>query len=537
MDNIDIERLKQNDFYFEVASTEELRIAEERNTDLLIRLTSDLRMRQGENLHKLGPSYLIDIFDSEHRKSAVEEAQELFDSISHKIIFKRFRHSDFKSYGTRAAKYIVFNKRSELLQYPVPDSFYTKQPYIFQVSSSFIRLENRSEEIFNQVSGVFINEPALVLAETMVEDEPWVYLRTTTSAGWIKDKQDTLTYLPKSKILFDPVRPYSTKERIRQKGLEYGTVTAFGLKINEGTNELIPVNDLNSNAESPFRKPMTFEEFKASKQSKNESDVRSEYEQYMSVKTYGEGILETGETALLSMGNKVLIARSSKGDDFFTVITPDNKRYDVSAKYVNFGTLKPTQLNVEKLVQRANGRVYRWKDTDGVGFNSSGFIRNLMSSFGIITPNTEDAQRYGLAEDEHIIAQRKDKTEDWRNYLPVTIDDLKSRGLDIDVINWGFTTLSWGTHTMLMLGHNEDGKIIYAHTIGPFKDTNDANPSKKLYRTIVGPADNAGTYYFDKENKRIGRHELPTNTFSPYLYPPNSRMEPDRSRISMVRWF
>jgi hypothetical protein len=103
--------------------------------------------------------------------------------------------------------------------------------------------------------------------------------------------------------------------------------------------------------------------------------------------------------------------------------------------------------------------------------------------------------------------------------------------------NWGFTTVSWGTHIMLMLDYDKDtGDIIYAHSVGPFKGVQQGIVDPRPFRFIVGPSDNKDTYFYNKESKLFERYKQPTNSFSPYLNFRRNSKDVDRSYISMVNW-
>ncbi len=524
METIDqiYQQLGWQHFEFEVASEEQLKHAEDYNLKLATQLSNDPAMNYGESLKRPGGMYLVDILDQASILYVAEETKKIFSRLEQSYYF--WASGDKLQLISKPTEYIVFNQRNYLCQYPVADPDYKDQPYLFDFPkpSGFLSPIFRQvvrTNILNQESAVFVNQPALVLGRVEHKGEEWLYVRTNQVAGWVKNNKNLLTVGKKiNEIEFDFLRPYQTLQNLKDKQRDLGIITVGGLIEENGV--LVLINSLKGNAGHSYER--------------NWENLSPEEKLNVSPEAYGDGIFETGETSILSMGNWVEVVEKNieaSGKIYHQIRLPSGLEYLVEKEYINIGFIPQNQVNMAKLVQRINGWPYSWGGSNGIFEDCSGIMQQLFSCYGLILGGRGgDAQRYGLEANTFQVAKRQNLTEDFNEFLPIKVSDL---GDLASQVKWGFTTLSWGHHVMLMLGADSEGYIVYAHSVGPMKNIDREKQALNLYRMVIGRGNNTGTYRKSKQGNQFEQIEEPTNTFSPYLDLTQEKV--DRSAIKMVR--
>lgn len=540
------QEVAQPTFQFEQATVAEVQATQDANLALVDQFFNDPTKVYGENPEKSGGSYLVDIFNTAHVQRVFAESKSIIGTgtLSRLANMARSIYSSHQLYNlARGIKpvfkdpqnpeYMVFSKRSNIVQYPAELEDYKGQPYYgISPNKSFdILTAGKFGGILNQETAGLVNEPAIVVAEAQLKGNTWLYVRTNTVAGWVKQDDSIVRGLTADQIEFDPLRPADTKKRIEEKGHTLGVITAYGLTLDEERPGVLrDIIDVNANAQFAYREPRSLKQFKEDLKDKNLSDkeIQREFLKYHDPEPYGDGILETGESAIFSIGDNVkIIAQNVDGSNYHKIQTADGKFYMIHASKINIGFLAQTQSNMARLVQSSNGKVYVWGGGNGIGNDCSFWTNSLFKSFGICIPRVGNPQRYGNPEKTATYARRQSESESNADYLPRTVEDLHAKGL-LNKVNWGFTTMSWGNHVMLMLGAKEDGTIIYAHSVMSMKPIDEDGTAIKLARVTVGPVDNKGTY--NAQGKLI---QNPTNFFNPKL---DLGGEQDMSFVGMVSW-
>jgi hypothetical protein len=387
---------------------------------------------------------------------------------------------DMKFYDPeQAPKHAVVNYRSNIMQLPIPLNYYPEYPYKLATPED-------GYEFLGIDDGISANSPVVILGECNVENTEWYFVRAHGAAGWVEKSRISLTQdSPVPSV--DYLRPLDTLREVDEKGYELNILTGYGLTQGDESFQGIPI-----------LKPV--DPYKASTKLSDDriTDIVVENKIKLGdLETMADGIIETGESALVSIGDWIVVEGPEieiEGKIFNKAVFPDGRAYLIPIEYLNKGFLEATQENVLNLAQEAIGKTYSWGDGNGISFDCSGFSQNILKAFGIYLPNGSWAQGFAGKVYQFYIKDPEASTKKFPDLIPKTTADLrKLMGLnDNDPIPWGFISLSWKTHIMLIIGENENGELIFLHSTALFRDKNTAD-LVMIWKSLAITADGQAT--------------------------------------------